>query len=871
MSVILPQVRSHFVRSLRRRETASRAAGPRRWLACLLVAIACLTTARAQSVRWEAADSDDPSALQLIFENCAPEGDPQLPTIEGVTFSLLGRSEQTSIVNLSMTRTTVISYRARAQRSGPLRIPAFSVQTNKGTIRVPAFNSAAVAESNITSRIELSAPSVWAGEVFSLTYVLDVSRRAFNQLGSNIEWDAAPLVVEDWSKFEPSEAQVGGETRLRISSRTRGYAKAPGAVTLHAANQLVNLQSGSIGFGLFQTPRIEQLAVTSNQPPLLVRALPSPPPGFSGAVGQFKLSSKVIPTNATVGEPITWTIELTGTGNWPEIAGLPQRSVSKDFNVVQPQARRTPAEGKLFDSTLTEDVVLVPTRAGSYTLEPVSFVYFDPALGRYQTVSTPRQTVAIAAPPPPPAPTATPESAAPAKTEPAPKAEAATPRIPPPPTTPLGIPRDPLPGETTAMVPLSAPVLISLVILPFALLLFFWAWLAVRRAQMTDRERHRRAAKERLTATLGALRTARGPAGTAVRAQLLLQWQHDTAILWQIRHAAPSAAVFAGQSGSRTSGNDGVGATWCALWEAADRALYSPNAELPVEWVDRAEAALAEKRVPGFRVYTALLPRNLLPFVAVLALCCVLAPRVVAETATAPTMNAAEAAQAYRRGEFDAAAKAWAELLARNPTDAIARHNLSLALAQQDRWGEAAAHAAGAFVQRPRSEPVQWQLALTAGKAGYIPAPLAGFLPAGPVQALARLASPGAWQMILAAAAALFAAAIAVLLIGAYHRSSRRRIWASVMVMGLALVLALAALASLRAFGPTADRRAVIAWRTGTLRSIPTEADTTQKTTPLPAGSVGLAGQTFLGWVQLTFDNGQTGWVRQDDLIALWK
>jgi len=63
----------------------------------------------------------------------------------------------------------------------------------------------------------------------------------------------------------------------------------------------------------------------------------------------------------------------------------------------------------------------------------------------------------------------------------------------------------------------------------------------------------------------------------------------------------------------------------------------------------------------------------------------------------------------------------------------------------------------------------------------------------------------------------------------------------------------------------------VIAWRAGTLRSIPTEADTTQKTIALPAGSVAVQDKTFLGWVRLDFENGQTGWVRKEDVIGFWQ
>lgn len=815
-----------------------------------------LATAHAQSVRWESSDSGDPSELMLVFEDCAPEGDPQLPRLDGTTLTFTGRSEQTSIVNFSMTRSTILSYRARSQRSGAIQIPAFTVQTNKGALRVPAFSGGATrsaADANVVARLETGSTSVWAGEVFPVTYVLDVARRAFNQLGSLVEWNSAPLVIEEWSKFEPSEAMTNGESRLHLTAKTRGYAKTPGPLTLEAATQLVNLQSGSIGFGLFQTPRIEQLSVTSNQSALVVRPLPPAPAGFSGAVGQFTLTSKVVPTNAAVGEPVTWTLELSGTGNWPDIAGLPQREVARDFNVVQPQAKRTPAEGKLFDVTLTEDVVLVPTNAGNYTLGPVNFTYFDPESGSYKTISTPRTPLSIA----PAAAPVTGASTTPRSTDtPADAGRTAfNPQVPAPPEAPSAIPRDPLPGSAIAMTPLRQSSLLFLAVAPWLLLPFWWIWLAAQRARATDPLNPRRAARQRLAATLAQLRHSSAP---TLNSPPLVAWQHDTAILWEIPHAAPPAAAI-------------TDAAWARLWQEADRALYSPDTALPTDWVSRAEAALAAKNIPGFSPLRLFRPRNLFPFVALLVLSATLAPFATAQSNASSPQPSADPAAAYRNGEFAAAQAAWANTVAKSPTDAIARHNLSLAFAQQDRWAEAAAHASAAFVQNPSNDAVRWQLALAADQAGYVPAPLARFFPAGPLHALARLANPARWQILLLFSSLLAAAACGALIFGAYHRPSRARTATALALIGLGLIAGSSAFASLHAYSSAADSRAVVAWRAGTLRSIPTEADNTQKTTVLPPGSVALADRTFLGWIRLTFDNGQTGWVRKEEVVPLWR
>jgi tetratricopeptide (TPR) repeat protein len=805
-------------------------------------------TARAQTAHWEG--SDDSSELQLIFEECAPDGDPKLPPLEDTVLTLTGNSSQTSIINGSFSRSTILTYNSRARRAGvTVQIPAFTVETNKGPVKVPAFTGGAprvIPDSTVNARLMTGSTMLWAGEVFPVTYILDAARRNFSQLGSNVDWNTSPLIAEDWSKPEPTEMSLNGEARINISYHTRAYAKTPGTLLLNPATQLVRIITGNVGFGFFQQQRVEELTVSTKRPELIIRPLPTPNvAGFTGAVGDFKLVSKVVPNTAAVGEPITWTLELSGSGNWPDIAGLPQREVSKDFQVVQPKAKRTPAEGKLFDATLSEDVVLVPTRPGMYTLGPVYFTYFDPKSGSYQTLSTPRTTVTITAAAPvnpgvqlPKIAGANPPTS-PAETAP----PAAAPEVP---AAPTAIPRDPLTDLGRATLPRPGNELLLLLLAPFALLLLFWFWLSLGRARETDPVRFRRAARARLAATLAKFPTA----SPAERPALLLAWQHDTALLWEILHAAPPA----------TSLHD---AAWSTLWAESDRALYGANPlELPADWIPRAEAALAAKSVPRFSPFSAFLPRNLIPVIALLAL---------TATLLVPSLRAEDGTAAYRRGDFPAAEKAWREAVAQNATDPAARYNLSLALAQQDRWDLAMAHATAAFVQAPHDERIRWQFALAAEKSGYVPEALAAFPHPAPLQSLARLASSGGWQIWLLVAAVLVGVALSLLLFGAYRTRSRLRTAGAQVLLVVGLLLATTSVLGYRAYGETADARAVIVWHATQLRSIPTEADTTQKTSPLAPGSIAVIDQTFLGWVRLAFANGQTGWVRQDDVVALWR
>lgn len=821
----------------------------------LFAAFTVALVAHAQSVRWEPSGGtlafNQLSELRLVFEQCEPEGTVALPDIPGLAVSQPpNRSESTSIrvvnFNSTTTRTVVLSYRVRPTERLNVAIPAFKVKTDKGEIEVAhvsfSVGDATVGQSNLSlenvarSGFTLPADAVWAGEVFPLTYSLSAARRYLYQLGSEPEWNPAPLSVEPWAKPEQFETEVNNETRISIVYKARAYAKAPGTVSLNPATQLVNLATGNSGFSIFARPSLEQFSITSQPAKLTVRPLPVPAPaGFSGAVGKFTLDSQVVPAKASVGEPVTWTLTLDGTGNWPDIAGLPARAVSKDFKPITPQAKRVNKNGALFDATLSEDVVLIPTRAGTYTLGPVSFTVFDPSSGRYETLTTKPFTLVVAPAAGQPAPQ-TPAASTPSS---APSASAPTP-APAPIQPPAALPGDPLAASGTAFAPVSVRALVLGLLSSALLPLIVWVTLALRRARRTDPALPLREARARIADTLRRIDSAKPD-------ELLLRaWQRDTAILFRLTHAVPVPSHFAD-------------ASWAALWAESERALYG-NAPLPADWVSRATAALASSRVPAFNAFQLFLPRNLLPLVAVLS---IFAAGLPSEA------SAKDGKDAYAAADYPAAEKAWREAVSAAPTDWAARHNLSLALSQQNRAGEAAAQSLAAFVQHPDNEAVRRQLDY-AFKTASIAAPKVA-LRSAPDARLAALASPSVWQAALVASAWLAALAIALKIAAAYRKGPRSPLrHLSTALLIASVLVSVAGVAALRAYGPLADSRAVVTSATVALRSIPTDLDT-QKTSNLRAGSVAVADKTFLGWTRLSFPDGQTGWVRSDALTPLWR
>lgn len=833
--------------------------------AALLFALCAATTAAlAQAVRWDPSGGTlargETTRLELVFEDCAPKSTPRLPDIPGLTLGEPSTSQRSSfnLINGNATRSSTITLAypavATADIGAVITIPALTFETKEGRVTAQSVTytvSDATMDDNRTklaevarSRFLLPAGTVWAGQVFPLAYTLEVEKGHFYQLGSHINWKPAPLLIEDWPQPDSTEVLQNGVRNLRINYRTLAMAPNAGDLPLQPANQLVNINTGTSQFGFFARPTLEQYVVTSDPATLTVKPLPTPAAaGFTGAVGDFTLTAKAVPLEAQVGEPVTWTLTLDGTGNWPEINALPSREVSKDFRVVQPQAKRTPArEGALFQASLSEDVVLIPTTPGIHVLGPVSLVVFDPARGEYRTLTTEKFTVKVtgakpAAQTPPPA-SASSQSTPP----PSAPAQPAEPKVEPVPTKPAAaIPLEPLASAAPVSAPLPAARVTLLAVLPFVLPPLLWIVLAVRRSRRTDPLRPLREARERLAGTIN--RLAASPDTETLRA-----WRRDAAVLWRVESVEPAPRDFA----------DPV---WARLWAESERVLYRAGTPIPADWIERARQALAARRVPVWSPVSLFKTRNLFPWLAAIALLLV----------TIPSLPAAEtdAAGAYAAGDFAAAGKTWRERIQESPTDWTAHHNLSLALAQQKHWGEAAAQAGAAWLQQPRSDATHWQLVLAAGHDPKAAAPFTPYVigQAAPLRRLAAYASPAEWQLALLASAVLAAVALSLCVLSGYTKIPAGL---GLTLFVVALLGALAAITALKTYGPLAKKATVLVWAETTLYSVPTETAKDQQTTTLQPGTLAQVKKTFLGWRQLALPDGQTGWVRAENLTGLW-
>jgi tetratricopeptide (TPR) repeat protein len=820
----------------------------------ILIAFGPVALASAQRVRWEPAGGSlalhQNNELSLLFEDCEPEPGFTPPAVDVLNFGPPVRGEQSSlsVVNGRTTRRRTIYFTFPTRPTGEpgrVTIPAFDIPTNLGPLRVePAtftLVEPTVGGTNLTldraASAELTAGRPgpwWASEVVPLAYTLGVTARVSAGIAGDPEWYPAPLIAEAWGAPETYAATAAGDTRNHVLYRTRGYIRTPGRHRVGGVNQVLNVRVPPSGFSVFQSLQTQQFALAAPPLEVEVRPLPTPAPAdFNGAVGQFTLRSRVVPEQVEVGEPLTWTLTLEGTGNWPDIPALPAREVSREFRVITPPPRRATAEGKLFDATLGEDVVLVGTRPGTYTLGPVSWSYFDPAHGDYARVMTEPVTVTIVAPAAPDPTNAVDYAPFP---EDRPRAASTTPPAPP------ALLRDPLPAAPRVASPWSLGAWLTRLGLTLVLLPVAWVLLALVSARRSDPTRPAREAHRRLRRQLAA--------AALPSPHFLREWRDLSARAWALGTPTPTSEAFARDP------------AWQSLWREADAHLFGDQVPLPADWLDRARAAAAARPWPHFRWRTLWRRHHFFP-VLLAGLTLFTLP---------PESHAADPTAAYTRGDYATAAAAWRAELSTAPTTWSAHHNLALALAQQNRWEQAAAHAAAAFVQNPRDSVVRWHLTHTFHRASLHPPHLGGFAHTpGPRHRLAALTSPAGWQRLAWLAVGLLVLAGLLHMLIAHRLLTRRLGGLRPVLVMLALVLGVATAQSWMLYGAARDSRAVIVPLSATLRSIPTDLDIDQETSPLAAGALAVVDREFLGWRRLVFANGQTGWLRAEATVPLWQ
>jgi hypothetical protein len=332
-------------------------------------------------------------------------------------------STSMSIMNGKMTQSSEYSYTyvLRAQSEGTFTIPSASIkskhnvyQSNSITIKAIKGRQAATSSPVVTTQkgnsqertattskdnlfiqFETDKKNVYKGEMILVVFKL------YSRVSLSIADQTLPSFDGFWS--QDIELPPADQTRTREAVDGIIYnvytlqkkiliPQQTGTLYIEPAEMVFNVQqrvaSNNMFDDFFGSVQNVRVPVKSNRVAITVKDLPSPPADFKGAVGHFTLSATIDKTNIKSNEAITITTKINGSGNLKHINPL-SYGFPADFEVYDPKTSYEfkASESGINGSTKFEQVV-IPRFAGNFTIPSENFVYFDPSLQSYKTLST---------------------------------------------------------------------------------------------------------------------------------------------------------------------------------------------------------------------------------------------------------------------------------------------------------------------------------------------------------------------------------------------------------------------------------------------------------------------------------------------------
>jgi hypothetical protein len=301
--------------------------------------------------------------------------------------------------------------RGAATRGGPAPLAAPSARP--GTL--PAGSTRLTADGTAFVRLRLPKHELYVGEtipidiqvgmrdgfVASLNGLPTLNGDAFtlNKLSSQPQRaeeiiDGRPYTILTWhsalAAVKPGDLALTIETPLTVRMRTTAR---PDAGLLGDFDDLLNDPALQNFFGASTE---KDITVASAPTAFTVLALPARdrPADFSGAVGDFSISSDVSDQKVAVGDPVTLRLRISGTGNFDRVT-TPMLHDVEHWKTYAPTAKFKADDDIGQRGEKTFEQPLIATQPGAQSVPALSFSWFDPNGRRYVVARTSPLNVAI--------------------------------------------------------------------------------------------------------------------------------------------------------------------------------------------------------------------------------------------------------------------------------------------------------------------------------------------------------------------------------------------------------------------------------------------------------------------------------------------
>jgi hypothetical protein len=360
-----------------------------------------------------------------------------LPTIPGLVFEELGRSQGLEFVNGTPIPATFIQIRVTAQFAGVFTIPGLTPHSQSIGLEVvkgnepnpyawrsqmpappPAVSAAlpkgAQLQAGGAAFVHVAIPSraIYVGEsvpieievgirpgiVISVNGLptLNGSDFTLNNLSKQPERreqviDGSDFVLLTWhsalAAVKPGDFSVSAETPLTVKVST--LSGADKAVASRLAWPLLQSMYNGIA------PK--DITIGSSPSQLKVVQLPTQgqPKDFGGAVGDFQVSSDISSASAAAGDPLTLRLHIRGAGNFDRVDSTMLDHLDH-WKTYPAKSSFTPRDAVGYEGEKVFEQPLIAAQPGEQSIPGLEFSFFNPNTRRYESAQTPPIKVTIA-------------------------------------------------------------------------------------------------------------------------------------------------------------------------------------------------------------------------------------------------------------------------------------------------------------------------------------------------------------------------------------------------------------------------------------------------------------------------------------------
>jgi oxygen tolerance protein BatD len=172
-----------------------------------------------------------------------------------------------------------------------------------------------------------------------------------------------------------------------------------GEVTIEPAELKINILIRRGGF--FGYTERQPFVLRSEPIKMTIKPLPQKgrPDDFKGAVGDFRLDLAASPRAVKVGEPITVTMAIKGAGNLDTVF-VPEINCEDAFKTYDPEIGvKRGVRGDRVSGEKIFKQVIIPLSVVAKEIPAISFSFFNPATGKYRTITKPPILIKVGAAP----------------------------------------------------------------------------------------------------------------------------------------------------------------------------------------------------------------------------------------------------------------------------------------------------------------------------------------------------------------------------------------------------------------------------------------------------------------------------------------